>query len=252
VNPLKSIRAVLTDLDSTITTDGLVLDSTFHSLWRLREAGKFTAVVTGRPAGWADSIVRLWPVDAVVFENGAGIYVRSEGTVRLVPLAARDNGPAQRQKLHALFERVKLAIPHAHLSDDQPYRMFDYALDHSETAPCLSASEIQKAMKILSTEPGVVARPSSAHINYLFGHHDKRTGSRALLSLPEARGIDPDEVAFIGDSLNDAPAFEYFLHTFGVANVRDIWDSLSSRPKTIMKSRSGKGFEEFVSVLLTP
>ena len=27
--------------------------------------------ITGRPAGWCDHIARMWPVDAVVGENGA-------------------------------------------------------------------------------------------------------------------------------------------------------------------------------------
>ncbi|MBY0372333.1 HAD-IIB family hydrolase [bacterium] len=247
-----NIRAVFTDLDGTLTTDRFLLDSTYESLWRLKRARLFTAVVTGRPAGWAEMMIRLWPLDAVVYENGAGLYVRGENGVRMIPLAARDNSPAQREKLQQLFLKIREAIPEAQLSMDQPYRLFDFALVHCEEGVHLTAAQREIAGEILRSEPGVHASVSNTHINYLFGHHDKRTGARALLATPEALGIAPDEVAFIGDSLNDEPLFEYFLHTFGVANVRDVWDSLSSRPRTITQSRGGKGFEEFVSEILTP
>ena len=32
--------------------------------------GKLVIPITGRPAGWCDHIARMWPVDAVVGENG--------------------------------------------------------------------------------------------------------------------------------------------------------------------------------------
>lgn len=247
-----NIRAVFTDLDETLTTSGILLESTYAALWKLRAAGIFTVIITGRPAGWADALVRIWPVDAVVFENGCGIYVRRGEHIELIALAAQDNPPAKRQELHRIFAQVQKEIPAAHLALDQPFRYYDYAIDHSEQEPKLTPAEIQRVLEILRSHPGIQARPSSAHVNFLFGHHDKSTGAQALLDLPDARGIQREECAFIGDSLNDEPLFGYFLHTWGVANIRDVWDSLSSRPRAVTESRGGKGFEEFVSALLTP
>ena len=43
----------------------------YAALERLRAAGLLVVPVTGRPAGWCDHIARMWPVDAVVGENGA-------------------------------------------------------------------------------------------------------------------------------------------------------------------------------------
>ena len=51
--------------------------------------------VTGRPAGWCDHIARMWPVDAVVGENGA-FYMRHDAAARkLVRRCSRDTGAAR-------------------------------------------------------------------------------------------------------------------------------------------------------------
>ncbi|MEO7743620.1 MAG: HAD hydrolase family protein, partial [Usitatibacter sp.] len=67
----RSIRVVLTDIDDTITAHGKLPAASYGSLERLRAAGLLVIPVTGRPAGWCDHIARMWPVDAVVGENGA-------------------------------------------------------------------------------------------------------------------------------------------------------------------------------------
>ena len=61
-----SIRAVLTDIDDTLTDDGRLSARAYGALERLQQAGLIVVPVTGRPAGWCDMIARFWPVDAVV------------------------------------------------------------------------------------------------------------------------------------------------------------------------------------------
>src|SRR5437763_207279 len=63
--------AVLTNIDDTITTHGKLPAASYAALERLRANGLLVIPVTGRPAGWCDHIARMWPVDAVVGENGA-------------------------------------------------------------------------------------------------------------------------------------------------------------------------------------
>ena len=48
---------------------------------RLRDAGVAVIPITCRPAGWCDHIARMWPVAAVVGENGA-FYYRYDRTLR--------------------------------------------------------------------------------------------------------------------------------------------------------------------------
>ena len=65
------LRGLLFDIDETLTTDGKLTAEAYAALERLKRAGKFLIPVTGRPAGWCDHIARMWPVNAVVGENGA-------------------------------------------------------------------------------------------------------------------------------------------------------------------------------------
>src|SRR5471030_452037 len=65
---LATVRCVMTDIDETLSSDGVLTGEAYASLEALKKAG---FAVTGRPAGWCDHIARFWPVDAVVGENGA-------------------------------------------------------------------------------------------------------------------------------------------------------------------------------------
>ena len=77
----RNIRGVLADIDDTITTHGQLTPEAYAALARLRAAGKLVIPITGRPAGWCDHIARMWPVDAVVGENGA-FYMRYDAVRR--------------------------------------------------------------------------------------------------------------------------------------------------------------------------
>jgi hydroxymethylpyrimidine pyrophosphatase-like HAD family hydrolase len=67
----REIDALLFDIDETLTTGGKLTALAYAALEKLHAAGKRLVAVTGRPAGWCDQIARMWPVDAVVGENGA-------------------------------------------------------------------------------------------------------------------------------------------------------------------------------------
>ncbi len=79
-----AVRGVFTDIDDTLTSEGRLTAVAYAALERLSASGKLVIPITGRPAGWCDHIARMWPVDAVVGENGA-LYMRYDrGTRRLV------------------------------------------------------------------------------------------------------------------------------------------------------------------------
>src|SRR5215468_5779566 len=111
----RRIRGVFTDIDDTLTTDGKLTAAAYGALERLQAAGFLVVPITGRPAGWCDHIARMWPVDAVVGENGA-FYFRYDAAARklmkrfLVPAEER---AANRQRLQALGARILAAVPGA-------------------------------------------------------------------------------------------------------------------------------------------
>ena len=69
-----NLGGILSDLDDTLTLDGRIVPEAFAKLSELRAQGVKVVIVTGRPAGWVDHLARMWPVDAVVGENG-GLWV---------------------------------------------------------------------------------------------------------------------------------------------------------------------------------
>jgi len=73
------VGAVLLDIDDTLTTDGKLTAGAYTALERLHRARIRVVPVTGRPAGWCDHIARMWPIDAVVGENGAFYFLYSGG-----------------------------------------------------------------------------------------------------------------------------------------------------------------------------
>jgi hydroxymethylpyrimidine pyrophosphatase-like HAD family hydrolase len=76
--------------------------------------------------------------------------------------------------------------------------------------------------------------------------------TRTLLS--EEFGIDLDaeqqRCIFIGDSPNDAPMFDFFSYSIGVANVHAFGDTIATPPKYVTAAKAGAGFAELAAFLL--
>jgi len=249
----RSIRGVLTDIDDTVSTAGRVTAAAYAAMERMRQAGLLVVPVTGRPAGWCDHIARMWPVDAVVGENGALYMLRDEQTKSLRKRYA-DSEPQRRrarQRLDAIAARILRAVPGCALASDQPYRETDLAIDYCEDVVPLPPEAVERIAALLRAE-GMTAKVSSIHVNGWFGAHDKLTMTRTLLS--EAFAIDLDaecgRFAFVGDSPNDAPMFDFFPISVGVANVRRFAGRLAAPPKYVTERESGAGFAELADYLL--
>ena len=67
----RGITGVLTDIDDTLTTEGVITPDALAALADLKAAGLPVIAVTGRPVGWSRPFALAWPVDAIVAENGA-------------------------------------------------------------------------------------------------------------------------------------------------------------------------------------
>ena len=78
----QGIRGLLFDIDDTLTSEGRLTAGAYAALERWHAAGRLAVPITGRPAGWCDQIARLWPVDAVVGENGAFYFQHREGRLQ--------------------------------------------------------------------------------------------------------------------------------------------------------------------------
>jgi hypothetical protein len=247
----RGVRAVLLDIDETLTTSGKLTADAYAALERLRAAGKLVVPVTGRPAGWCDHIARMWPVDAVVGENGAFYFFLGSGKLNKRYLEDAPARAERRSRLDAVARRILAEVPGSALAADQAYRETDLAIDYCEDVPALPL-EAAERIAALMREAGLQAKISSIHVNGWFGEYDKLATSRMLFA--ERFKIDLDrsnrEVVFVGDSPNDAPMFAYFQNSVGVANVRRFEGRLAAAPKYMTRAAAGAGFVEVVGQLL--
>ena len=265
-----AVRYLLTDIDDTISTGGLITSEAFGALWALADAGVRVVPVTGRPAGWCDHIARMWPVAGVIGENGAFVfrYDRRSRTMHREYLISEQERLEGRRRLEAVRRRALLEVPGCRVAADQPFRLVDLAIDYREDAGPLDAEAVARICRI-ATEEGATAKVSSIHINCWYGLHTKLTGVEAFLrgigacaqgacaqgaGAPTSRAdaLDPGPhcVAFVGDSPNDEPLFARLPLSVGVANIRPFLAAMTHPPRYITSGAAGAGFAELARLLV--
>jgi hypothetical protein len=250
----EKIRFVLADIDDTLTQDGLLPSASLAAMERLRNTGKAVIPVTGRPAGWCDHIARMWPVAAVVGENGA-FFFRYDRTLRKMRRSyfkTVDEREADRRRLAEVKAEILAEVPGCAVSADQAFREADLAIDFCEDVPPLAPEAVARIVDLFE-KAGARAKVSSIHVNGWFGAYDKLTMTRRLFRevFNEELEAIRERMIFIGDSPNDQPMFAFFPHSVGVANVRAFAGRMSTLPAWITQKPGGNGFAEMVAALLS-
>lgn len=247
------IRGLFFDIDDTLTTEGRLTAQAYSALERWKAAGKIAVPITGRPAGWCDHIARMWPVDAVIGENGAFYFYYDPAARKLQKHFLYDEPTriANRARMAAVRDHILASVPGCALASDQLYREADLAIDFCEDVPALGLAGAER-IAALMREAGMTAKISSIHVNGWFGDYDKL--GMTLTFARERLGIELDPsgegFAFAGDSPNDAPMFGFFRNSVGVANVRRYEALLAAKPAFITRGEAGTGFAELVTRLL--
>ena len=239
---LRSVRAVAFDIDDTITEDGRITADAYSALWQLRDAGLVLLAVTGRPAGWCDLIARAWPVDGVVGENGAFAYLRKGRHIHRFDVAP----PPTSDELAAMEAHLLARFPKMAVASDQFCRRFDLAIDFAEEVGPFPLSEAEAVQEAFEAQ-GWTAKVSSIHVNGWKGSWDK--ASTLTVCLAKHYQLEAKDLAYVGDSPNDAPMFALAALSIGVANIRDF-PSIKTPPEFVTEHRQGAGFSEFVELLL--
>jgi hypothetical protein len=249
----RNVRGVFLDIDDTLTTEGRLTGAAYAALEALSLAGLAAVPITGRPAGWCDHIARMWPVDGVVGENGA-FYFRYDRARRKMHkrfLASEAERRAARVRLTSLKQTIVEQVPGCAVASDQHYRETDLAIDFCEDVERLPQSAVARIVTLFENA-GATAKVSSVHVNGWFGHYDKLGMTKMLMQ--ECFGVeldaDKEHFVFVGDSPNDAPMFDYFPYSVGVANIRDFEGFLDAEPAYVCQHRCGAGFAELAAALL--
>jgi HAD superfamily hydrolase (TIGR01484 family) len=249
----RAVTHVLCDIDDTLTLGGRLPAAAFAAMEELSGAGLRVVPITGRPAGWCDHIARMWPVDALVGENGAFYFRYDAGHRRMIRRYARSAAQraADRLRLEEIKARVLVEVPGCAVSADQAYREADLAIDFCEDVAPLPVEAVERIVSCF-TAAGARAKISSIHVNGWFGDYDKLSMTARLFE--EVFGLElgavRERVVFVGDSPNDAPMFGYFPNAVGVANLKRFEGRIEALPAWITKAEGGRGFAEMAELLL--
>ena len=244
------LRAVFCDIDDTLTLQGRLPAAAYDALWRLSAAGLAVVPVTGRPAGWADPLARLWPVAGVVAENGAVAFWLDpkRNMCRWYARPPKDMKADQARLLETAF-RIVRQVPGTRIAADQPFRISDVAVDFAEEVGPLGL-DVAERVREKFAEVGASAKISSIHVNAWFGAYDKATAcerfARERFELDLASGA----AAYVGDSPNDEPLFARFALSFGVANIGRFAGRLAHEPLYVAAADGGDGFAEITARIL--
>lgn len=243
------VRALFSDLDGTLTSQGVVDSKTYTALEELGDAGVPVVLVTGRPAGWGQCFATLCPMAAVVAENGGVTFVRRGRKLEKIYGVPEATLPDWRRRMRAAAVDVMAEVPEARLSPDSRYREVDIAIDWNEEVH-LPREDADRVVELLRKR-GFSATRSSVHVNFGPPKFDKLTACKIVIE--RVLGGDPEDLSpyvFVGDALNDGPMFCGFDRSVGVANVKRWWDELEHKPKFLTEREEAAGLREVVDRIL--
>ncbi|MBV8119416.1 MAG: HAD-IIB family hydrolase [Alphaproteobacteria bacterium] len=244
---LAEIRWVLTDVDDTLTTGPRLPAATYEAIERLHDAGYRVIPVTAAPAGWCDLMCRMWPVAAVIGENG-GLCFRYNRAAALTerrywaPDAERSRDGA---RLAQLAEKIRRGVAGCEVSADQRWRETTLAFRNPGPPTCdLIVAHLAQA--------GARTAVNSMWVLGWFAGFDKLVMTRRMMRELFALDIEHDRGAFVfvGDGMNDEPMFGFFPNAVGVAGVRNYVDRMATPPHWVTRGGGGRGFVEIADALL--
>jgi HAD superfamily hydrolase (TIGR01484 family) len=243
----RKIRLVLTDVDDTLTDGPCLPAATYLAMERLRDVGITLIPVTAAPAGWCDLMARMWPVGAVIGENG-GLCFRHDdktGTTLRRYWQGREEREESARRLAAVAAEIAVALPDAEPAHDQRYRETTLAFRNRDPAS-------SEAILARLAAAGMRTTLNSIWVLGWDGDFDKLAMARRIMAELFATDIDRDagSCLYIGDSLNDAPMFAHFPNSVGISSVRRYADRLPVLPRWITAGAGGAGFVEMADALL--
>jgi HAD superfamily hydrolase (TIGR01484 family) len=242
---LSQISLVATDMDGTLTTAGEFTPGLLQSFETLRRHDIEVMIVTGRSAGWVSALVNYLPVVGAIAENG-GLYLAKNS---LAPMILPDipRMGSHRDRLAAMFNRLKERYPTLQPSVDNAYRITDWTFDITD----LNAADLDWLQAACAAQSlGFTYSNVQCHLK--IDRQNKADGLEKVLQQHFAGLIAAKSVVTVGDSPNDESLFdaERFPCSVGVANVAHYLPVLKHRPAYVTTAAGGEGFAELVEYLV--
>lgn len=213
-----SFRVLATDYDGTIATHGTVDEATLAALDRLRKAGNYVVMVTGREIEDLRNVFpHLEKFDLIVGENGALLYWPGNGREQLLaPAPPPAFGDALRER-----GVTPLSIGRVIVATFEPHEVTALAL----------IKEMGLELQVIFNKGSVMILPTGIN---------KATGLRAAL---KELNLPVTSVVGVGDAENDHAFLELCGCSAAVANALP---SLKREVDVVTTATHGAGVIELI------
>jgi hydroxymethylpyrimidine pyrophosphatase-like HAD family hydrolase len=226
VNPpsTQPLRALATDYDGTLATNGAVTEETLAALERLKNAGFKLILVSGRELNDLQATFPQLPLfDLAVLENGGLLFDPATGTSEVL-----GEPPPTDFVAHLVARGLPLSIGKSIVATWEPH----------ETVVLEAIKDFGLELQVIFNKGAVMILPSGIN---------KATGLRVAL---ERWGLDVAQVAGVGDAENDHAFLEVCGLSVAVANALP---SIKERVHLVTQGDHGQGVEELIArMLATP
>ena len=218
-----AFRALATDYDGTIASQGVVDEPTLAALNRLRGSGRKLILVTGREIeDLAKTFHRFELFDIIVAENGAVLFWPEDHKEQVLAK------PPSAELVKSLVEKgvSPLSVGCSIIATFEPH----------ETTVLEAIKELGLELHVIFNKGAVMVLPTGVN---------KATGLKAALPL---LGLAPDEVVGVGDAEND----HAFLELCGCqVAVQNALSALKKHACYVTPSTHGAGVAELIDRWLT-
>lgn len=235
-------KVILCDVEATLLKGGKLYPSVLKALWELKKSGRTVVLLTEGSSGAAESFLKLWPIDAVIAENGAlMICYGKKGEVLHL-----SNPAIAKEKV--LFKRINLMNMTKGLAfaSDQAARIFDVAFDKSK----LAAPE-RKILQNTFLSLGANSLETNQYIHAWFGDYHWKSAVQYFLQGPLKLEEEYylEHSLYIGGGKQAEELFDYFLYSIGVKKAENS-EKTPILPNYMTEATESDGFCEVVKALL--
>jgi len=215
------IKLFITDIDGCLTVPFETPDwESLSKIRRLNEQSRHDIAVpslsicSGRPFSYVEAVTQWLGIDNPTIFESAGVYDISTNKLDFLP-AFDEQAEHQVKELRQWMED-ELVPRYPGLITEFTKRM-DAGVIHIEKEVI---EEIYPTIKTYVAEnyPRFEVHNTDISVNVVLANNNKRNG---ILELCELLDLNPDQVAYIGDSSGDIPGLEIVGYPFAPLNAAD-------------------------------
>lgn len=215
------IKLFITDIDGCISTPFKTPDwDLLSQIRRLNEqsihdmAVPSLSICSGRPFPYVEAVAQWLGIENPVVFESAGVYELSTNKMRLLPAFDEKANEQVRELKRWLQDEMVPRYPDLIIEFT---KKMDAGIIHLEKE-VIDDIYPQIVEYVKKNYPDFEVHKTDVSINIILGENNKRNG---ILELCEMMDLEPQEVAYIGDSSGDIPGLKIVGRAFAPLNASD-------------------------------